>query len=253
MKFTFLGTGTSQGIPVIGCECKVCTSQDNNNKRLRTSALVQDGNINLVIDTGPDFRQQMIREDLKHLDGVLMTHYHNDHIAGLDDIRPFNFRQKASMKVFADQDTQTILKQKFSYIFERDPYPGAPSVHLIDHEFSPMNIGQLHIRPFKVWHGKMPITAYQINDLVYITDANAIPESEIEKISNCKVLVLNALRKKEHHSHFNLEQAIELSKSLNAETTYLLHISHYMGLHESVSKELPENVNLAHDGLELDI
>lgn len=249
MKITFLGTGTSQGIPVIGCECKVCRSTDERDQRFRSSALLQYEGVNLVIDTGPDFRLQMLNTGIKHLDGVLVTHYHNDHIAGLDDIRPFNFMQKSSMKVFADRDSRKILKKKFNYIFEKDPYPGAPSVDLKDHEFSEFSLGQFHIRPFKVWHGKMTITAYQINDLVYITDANAIPESEYKLISNCKVLVLNALRKKAHHSHFNLEQAIELSKKLKAERTYLLHISHYLGLHNEVSGELPENVHLAYDGL----
>lgn len=253
MKLTFLGTGTSQGIPVIGCKCKVCQSDDPRDKRFRTAALLEKDGVNIVFDTGPDFRMQMLNAGIDHMEGVLMTHYHNDHIAGLDDIRPFNFMQESYMQIYADNDTSAVIRKKYDYIFVDDPYPGSPKVELKKHGFEEFVIPPFSIRPFRVWHGKIPITSYQVNGLVYITDAKTIPEHEFSRIRDCDVLVINALRRKEHHSHFNLEQAIEMSEKINARRTYLLHISHHLGLHEEVAKELPANVFLAYDGLELDI
>lgn len=253
MKLTFLGTGTSQGIPVIGCKCKVCQSADPRDKRFRTAALLEKDGVNIALDTGPDFRIQMLNAGIDHLEGVLMTHYHNDHIAGLDDVRPFNFMQKSYMQIYADEDTSEVIKKKYDYIFADDPYPGSPRVELTNHHFDEFVLPPFKVRPFKIWHGKMPITAYQINGLVYITDGKTIPDREMPKIMDCDVLVINALRRKEHHSHFNLEQAIEMSEKINARHTYLLHISHHLGLHEEVAKELPANVFLAYDGLKLDI
>ena len=251
MKLTFLGTGTSQGIPVIGCKCKVCQSNDIKDKRLRTAALIEEDGVNMAVDTGPDFRMQMLKARVDHLEAILMTHYHNDHIAGLDDIRPFNFKQGSAMSLYADNDTAEVLTRKFDYVFDEDPYPGAPSVDLIKHNFEKIELPPFTIQPFQVMHGKLPITSYQINNLVYITDANAVSDEVKTQIEGCDVLVLNALRKKKHYSHFNLEEAIEFAHSVKAKKTYLLHVSHLMGLHSEVEKELPENIFLAYDGLEV--
>ena len=246
-----MGTGTSQGVPVIGCECAVCKSTDKHDKRLRTSALVQvDGN-NFVIDSGPDFRYQMLRCGIKKLDALLFTHEHKDHVAGMDDIRPFNFILKQKVDVYATDRVQKALNREFPYVFEDLKYPGVPEInlHLIDEK--PFVINGVHIEPIEVFHYQLPVLGFKIGELCYITDANSISENSMSKIKNCKVLVINALRKEKHISHFNLEEAIALIKELNPERAYLTHISHQLGKHKDVENELPENIFCAFDTLEI--
>lgn len=250
MRLTFLGTGTSQGVPVIGCGCTVCRSVDYRDKRLRTSAMIENGNWCIIIDTGPDFRRQMLRHTPKVMPTVLFTHSHKDHIAGLDDIRAFNFLHGEPVNIYADAGTQEALKREFHYAFSEESYPGVPQMIL--HEIK----GSEHFRaagvtvvPIEVKHLHMPVLGFRIGDIAYITDANHIPAGEMEKLKGLKILVLNALRKKKHISHFNLDQAVNLAKDIGAEKTFFTHISHYMGLHEEVSGELPPGMALAHDGL----
>ncbi|MEM7298212.1 MAG: MBL fold metallo-hydrolase [Bacteroidota bacterium] len=253
MKVTFLGTGTSQGVPVIGCQCEVCTSLDFHNKRLRSSILVEYNGLNIVIDTGPDFRQQMLRERVRKLDAVLFTHGHKDHVAGLDDVRSFNFLQKKDMPIYATEPVINQLKREFSYIFEESSYPGIPRVDVNHITKEPFSINGNEIIPIEVMHYKLPVLGFRFGDFTYITDANKISEEEKEKIKGSKVLVLNALQKKTHISHFNLEEALAMMEELKPEKGYFTHISHYLGSHQDVSKELPENVELAWDGLQLNV
>ncbi|MCX6229960.1 MAG: MBL fold metallo-hydrolase [Bacteroidetes bacterium] len=253
MKITFLGTGTSQGVPVIACECEVCKSTDSKDKRLRSSVMVEcQGNV-FVIDTGPDFRAQMLRENVKHLDAVILTHAHKDHIAGLDDVRAFNYFQKKAIDVYARQDVNIQIKNEFSYAFDVFKYPGVPEINLHTIENKAFEINNIRIIPIEVSHLGLSIFGFRIGDFTYITDANHISNKEIEKIKGSKVVVLNALRKKKHVSHFNLEEAVDILKEINAEHSYLTHISHMMGLHEKVEKELPANIKIAYDGLYLEI
>lgn len=252
MKVIFTGTGTSQGIPVIGCRCRVCTSSDEKDQRLRTSALIElDNGFRLSIDAGPDFRQQMLREQVSELHGVLFTHQHKDHIAGLDDIRSFNFLMRRDVDVMASAAVEKALRREFYYIFDEDPYPGVPSINLIHINNQPFDYAGQRIVPIRVMHHKMPVLGFRINDFTYITDANFIPEEEKEKIRHSKVLVLNALRKESHISHFNLQEAIDLVEELQPEQAYFTHLSHLMGTHAEVSAELPANVALAYDGLSI--
>ena len=251
MKVIFLGTGTSHGIPVIACGCEVCTSQDIKDKRSRSAVMLQvDGQV-IVIDTGPDFRMQMLRENVKHLDAVLFTHEHKDHTAGLDDIRAFNMFQKGAIDIYATKHVQNNLRNCFAYIFAEQRYPGIPEVKVHTIENKPFHIGPTEITPIEVMHYKLPVLGFRIRDFVYITDANAIPDAEREKIKGAKVLVLNALRIGKHISHFSLDEALEMAKELNIETTYFTHISHQLGKHEEVSKILPKGVFLAYDGLKI--
>lgn len=254
MRLTFLGTGTSQGVPVIACPCKVCSSKDIHDKRLRSSVLISEGTTNLVIDAGPDFRQQLLREDVRNLDAVVFTHEHKDHIAGLDDIRAFNFIQKRPMDIWAEPRVQYAIRREFSYIFAEYKYPGIPQINLHrvenNHTFS---VNGLPVIPIRVYHYRLPIFGYRFKELTYITDANYIPEAEMEKIAGTKVLVLNALRKKKHLTHFNLEEALQVIDRIRPEVAYLTHISHLMGFHAEVQKELPEHVFLAYDGLSVEI
>jgi phosphoribosyl 1,2-cyclic phosphate phosphodiesterase len=251
LKVTFLGTGTSQGIPLIGCPCQVCVSKDPMDKRLRSSVFIEINGINLIIDTGPDFRQQMLREEVKQLDAVIFTHSHKDHTAGFDDIRAFNYIQKRAMDVFANDEVETALKRDFHYIFDEFKYPGVPDIVLHHIENKPFEFKGITIIPILVHHFKMPVFGFRINDFTYITDANSIGEAEMEKIKGTKYLVLNALRREKHISHFNLEEAIALAKEIGAEHTYFTHISHQLGLHKNVNQELPEGIQLAFDGLKI--
>ncbi len=253
MRVTFLGTGTSQGVPVIGCMCEVCQSLNFKDKRLRTSVHVEVDGKSFVIDTGPDFRQQILRERINKLDAVIYTHEHKDHTAGLDDIRAFNFRQKKDMPVYARPQVIEQLKREFSYIFSEKKYPGIPQIATYEIENKPFKIEGVTFTPIEVMHLKLPVYGYRIGDFTYITDANYISDVERQKIKGSKVLVLNALQKEPHISHFNLEEAIEEAKDLGAETTYFLHISHRMGKHKVIEKSLPENIHLAYDGLSIDI
>lgn len=253
MKITFLGTGTSQGVPVIGCECPVCQSIDFQDNRLRSSIHIAVDGQSLVVDTGPDFRQQMLSNRIKKLHAVLFTHEHKDHTAGMDDIRSFNFLQKTDMPVYAHKRVFDQLKQEFAYVFAESKYPGVPKVqmHLIDNET--FHVQQTPVIPIEVLHYKLPVFGFRIKDFTYITDANYIASEEKEKIKGSKVLVLNALQKKSHISHFTLEEALKLIEELKPERAYLTHISHKLGLHREVSKELPDHVQLAYDGLSVKV
>ena len=251
MKVTFLGTGTSQGVPVIGCNCEICSSLDFRDKRLRSSVHLEIGDKSLVIDTGPDFRQQMLRERISSLDGILYTHEHKDHTAGLDDIRPFNFSQEKDMPIYGQLPVLNQIKKEFSYIFTGHRYPGIPMVQTHEIENKPFEVEGIPIIPIKVLHYKLPVFGYRIKDFTYITDANYIGPDELKKIDGTKVLVLNALQNKEHISHFNLSQALEIVRQIRPEKSYFTHVSHKLGRHSVVESSLPENVFLAYDGLKL--
>lgn len=253
MKVTFLGTGTSQGVPILCCECEVCRSTNPKDKRLRSSILVQSSQANIVIDSGPDFRQQLLRKGLKTLDAVVFTHEHKDHIAGLDEVKAFNFFNNVRMPVYATQRVQEALKREFAYIFAEEKYPGIPEVDLYTVRDEPFTIKEITFTPIEVMHYRLPVKAYRIKDFTYITDANFISEEELEKIKGSKVIVINALRREEHISHYTLDEAINLLKALKPEKAYLTHISHQMGLHDAVSQELPDFIEIAYDGLEIEI
>ena len=251
LRVTFLGTGTSGGVPMIGCDCYVCTSQNIKDKRLRSSILVRSETTALVIDTTPDFRTQMLRADVKKLDAVLFTHPHKDHVAGLDDIKAYNFFQHKPMEVYANLLTQEGLKREFPYIFTIDKYPGIPSINLNTISDKTFLVGDIPVTPILVYHLKMPVLGFRFGDFTYITDANRITEVEKEKIKGSKIIVLNALRKKSHISHFSLPEAVNLVKELKIPQAYFTHISHQLGLHEEINAELPLNIELAYDGLEI--
>lgn len=253
MKVTFLGTGTSQGVPIIACECVVCASADSRDKRLRSSVLIEDESTSVVIDSGPDFRQQLLREKVKRLDAVVFTHEHKDHIAGLDEVRAFNFLYKRPVDVWATLNVQAAIRNEFAYIFSEIKYPGVPEINLhtiTDEQFS---VNSLSFLPVDVMHYRLPVKGFRVHDFAYITDANYISDEEKLKLRGLKVLVLNALRREKHISHFTFNEAIELAQELGAEKTYFTHISHQLGLHTNVSKELPENIELAYDGLKIEI
>lgn len=241
------------GVPVIACPCEVCTSLDFRDKRLRTSIMVRDEHTCIVIDTGPDFRQQALTNRITHLDAVLFTHEHKDHTAGLDDVRAYNFFQDQDMPVFASENVIAVLKREYEYCFTEHKYPGVPllEIHPIYHE--PFHIGTLQITPIQVLHLHLPVLGFRFGDFTYITDANFISPEEKEKIKGSKIVVLNALRKEKHISHFNLEEAIALAQELGAEKTYFTHLSHQMGLHREIEKALPQGIHLAYDGLQLSL
>lgn len=254
MKITFLGTGTSQGVPIIGCTCEVCTSANPKDNRLRTSVLIQTQGKNIVIDSGPDFREQMLRAKINRLDGLLITHAHKDHIAGLDDIRAFNFIQKEAINVYCTEQVEAQLRREFAYIFAEKKYPGVPELNIHNiYPNSKFEVAGILVNPIEVLHYKLPVMGFQVNNFVYITDANYISAPEMEKIKNCKTFVINALRQEKHISHFTLNEAIEVVQQVNPEQAYLIHISHQLGLHEVVSNGLPANIHLSFDGLTLEI
>ncbi len=248
VEFTFLGTGTSQGVPIIGCDCEVCQSESPRDQRLRSSLLVKAGGATVVIDTGPDFRQQCLRAGVQTLDAVVFTHEHKDHVAGLDDIRPFNFRSRKDMPVYAKERVQAALHREFRYIFEAD-YPGVPRVQLHHIAENSFVIGNATWWPLPVMHHRLPVLGFRIGGLAYITDANQLSELALKRLEGVDVLVLNALRRESHLSHFTLDEALEWALKIGARQTYFTHISHQLGFHESVNAELPEGVALAHDGL----
>lgn len=253
MKITFLGTGTSQGVPVIACDCEVCRSQDSKDKRLRSSLYLEAGGTHLVIDAGPDFRQQLLRENLRRLDGILLTHGHKDHIAGLDDVRAFNYIQKKAVDIFAQQRVQEQIKKEFAYAFAEDRYPGVPEFHLNTIGDEPFRVNGLEVIPVEALHYRLPVLGFRISDMAYLTDLSHINEKEKTKLYGLKVVIVAALRKKPHYSHFNLDQALHLIDELKPQQAWLTHISHMMGCHAEVETELPENVRLAYDGLTIEI
>lgn len=251
LKITFLGTGTSSGVPMIACSCAVCTSTDKKDKRLRSSILVQSATTTLVVDTTPDFRYQMLRASIKKLDAVLFTHPHKDHTAGLDDVRGFNFFQQATMPVFANDLTIDALKKEFSYVFSDRKYPGLPDLKLNTITLQPFYIGDIPVTPILVWHLKMPVYGYRFGNFTYITDANRIDMPEVEKTRGSKVMVINALRKERHISHYTLNEAVAVVQALQIPEAYITHLSHQMGKHADVEKELPSGIHLSYDGLVL--
>ncbi|MBC7391508.1 MAG: MBL fold metallo-hydrolase [Opitutaceae bacterium] len=253
MKLVFLGTGTSQGIPVIGCSCQVCQSSDFRDKRLRVSVLFQIGSTNIIIDTGPDFRQQMLRERISKIDAILYTHQHKDHTAGLDDIRPFNHKHNMDMPLYGRRSVLDQLKTEFSYIFENITYPGIPRVVLNEIQNQDFFINGIKITPIEVMHHRLPVYGFRIGDIAYITDANFISEKEKAKIRGSKILVINALQKTPHLSHFTLNEAINLIQELKPDQAYLIHMSHTMGTHKETSSELPSGIQFAYDGLVLEL
>jgi phosphoribosyl 1,2-cyclic phosphate phosphodiesterase len=253
LKITFLGTGTSQGVPLIGCTCRVCSSSDEHDKRLRSSIMVEAEGKVFVIDTGPDFRQQMLREKVSRLDAVIFTHSHKDHIAGFDDIRAFNFITRRAVDVYASHDVEESIRREFAYIFSDFKYPGIPEINLHRISNQPFFIDGVGFTPVEVMHYKLPVLGFRIGDFTYITDANHISETEKEKIRGSKVIVLNALRREPHISHFTFEEAIVLMEELQPEKGYFTHISHQLGLHSEVQKELPSFIELAHDGLVIEV
>ena len=252
LKITFLGTGTSSGVPMIGCDCEVCASTNKKDNRLRSSILVQSATTTLVVDTGPDFRYQMLRQKIKHLDAIIFTHPHKDHMAGLDDVKAFNFLHKKPMSIYADSLTEEALRRDFYYAFTDTKYPGIPELDLNTINLEPFVVGDIPITPILVWHLKMPVLGFRFGKFTYITDANKIEESEKEKVRGSEVIVLNALRKQKHISHFTLGEAIELVNELKIPGSYFTHISHQLGRHDDIETELPEGIHLAYDGLELE-
>ena len=253
MKITFLGTGTSQGVPVIACKCAGCMSDNERDKRLRSSILVELDELVLVVDTGPDFRRQMLSAGVGKLDGVLFTHEHRDHIAGLDDIRSFNFIQKSPMDLFAEERVLRALKSGFPYVFAEKKYPGIPQVMMHPITSDPFTVGTVEIMPIRMMHYRLPVLGFRIGDFAYLTDANYISDSEKEKLFGVKYLVVNALRRETHISHFTLSQAVSLISDLSPRMGYLTHISHQMGPSLDLEKELPPHIRPAYDGLVLEV
>jgi phosphoribosyl 1,2-cyclic phosphate phosphodiesterase len=253
LKITFLGTGTSQGIPVITCGCEVCQSDDPRDKRLRVSVLLETADKTIVIDSGPDFRYQMLRAKVKDLDAIVYTHEHKDHVAGLDDIRPFNYLLRKNIDIYATDRVQEALKKEFSYIFAEKVYPGVPQINMHTVTGAPFHIGQTEFIPLDIMHFKLPILGYRIGEFTYITDAKSIQQVSIDKIRGTKILVVNALQKEEHISHFTLAQAIAFAEDIGADTTYFTHMSHNLGKHADIEAELPPNIRLAYDGLSLEL
>ena len=253
MKVTFLGTGTSQGIPVIACDCKVCTSENPKDNRLRTSILIEENNQTIVIDTGPDFRQQMLRENVQKLDAIVFTHQHKDHVAGMDDIRAFNYKFKKDMDIYCTAEVEEALIREFPYVFSAYKYPGVPEIKVHNIKNEPFIINGVELIPIEGLHYKLPVFGYRIKDFVYLTDVSFVSEKEKEKMKGADIIVLDALRKTPHISHFTMEQAVELLEELQPKQGYLIHISHLMGLHNEVVKELPDFIKPAHDGLILEL
>lgn len=238
---------------MVGCDCQVCRSRDPHDNRLRSSILVKSEKTTLVVDTGPDFRYQMLREEVKELDAVVFTHPHKDHLAGLDDIRAFNYRQQRPIDVYADALTEEAVRRDFYYAFSDTRYPGIPELNMHPIGLEPFMVGDIPVVPIQVWHMKMPVMGFRFGKFTYITDANRIEPGEKEKIRGSEILVLNALRREKHISHFTLQEAIDLVQELEVPRAYFTHISHQLGRHEEVSKELPQGIELAYDKLRLEI
>lgn len=253
MKLTFLGTGTSQGVPVVACQCPVCLSNNQKDQRLRASVMIETETQCLIIDAGPDFRQQMLTHKVRHLNGILLTHEHTDHIFGLDDIRAFNWVQKQPTDIYAEERVQIAIRRIFDYVFANYNYPGIPQMRLHLIENKPFRIGNMEVLPIRGFHYKLPVFGFRFGKIAYVTDVNRLEDAEIDKLRGLDVLVLNALRKEDHISHYNLEQALAVIAEVKPVKAYLTHLSHQMGFHDEVETELPENVFLAYDGLQLNL
>ncbi len=255
MKITVLGSGTSQGVPIITCDCDVCHSADPRDRRLRTSILIETDETTICVDAGPDFRYQMLRANVKKLDAILITHEHKDHIGGLDDARPLIFVQKKPMTIYASREAQEEIKREYSYAFanEDERYPGAPAFELIDINEEPIKINDLTIEPIKLKHFILTSYGFRINNFAYVTDLSELSEEAFQKLENVEYLIIEALRKKEHYSHINLSQAIDIAQRLNVKKAWFTHVSHDMGKAADVNPTLPQNMMLAYDGLEIEI
>lgn len=253
MKITFLGTGTSQGVPVIACRCRICLSDNPKDKRLRSSILIEHEGTTVVIDSGPDFRQQMLRAKVDHIDGLVFTHEHKDHIAGMDDIRAFNYIHNEKVNVFATLRVQDALHREFPYVFDDYKYPGVPELEMHTIDDQPFKIGNINLIPIKVLHYRLPVLGFRMGDFTYITDANSIPEESMSKIMGSKIVVINALRREPHVSHFTLEEAMRIIDKIGPEKAYLTHISHQLGLNDDVDAELPTNIQCAFDGMVVEL
>lgn len=251
IEASFLGTGTSQGVPVIACGCDVCRSTDEKDKRLRSSLLMKINGQNFVIDAGPDFRQQMLREKVKSMRAIMLTHEHVDHVFGLDDIRSFNWAQKRPTDIYAETRVQESIKQVFHYVFAEFKYPGIPKMKLHLIENKPFKIDDIEITPIRCYHNKLPVYGFRVGGLTYITDTNFIPPEELEKVEGTEVLIINALRREKHISHFNLDEALQIINEIKPQKAFLTHLSHNFGKHADIQNELPENVFVGYDGLQI--
>lgn len=251
MKITFLGTGTSQGVPVIACECNTCTSDDERDKRLRTSLLFETDVTTLLFDAGPDFRQQMLREHVTKLDSIIITHEHKDHISGMDDVRAFNYKNKDAIDIYAEERVQHAIRKDYSYVFAEYQYPGIPRMRLNPIPEYGFKVKDIEIIPIRVFHYRLPVYGFRIGNFAYITDANYIPQESKERLFGVKYLVINALRKEKHISHFSLMEAVEVIREISPRKAFITHISHQMGRHIDVSKELPPEIVFAYDGLSI--
>ena len=251
LEISILGSGTSQGIPVVGCTCDVCQSTDPRDKRLRTAALLQQNGTTVAVDAGPDFRQQMLREQVRRLDGIVMTHNHKDHTAGIDDVRAFNWIQQEPMNIYARGSVLSAIREEFFYAFEENPYPGVPDINLNELDGSPFRIGGVDLIPIDAMHHRMPVYGYRAGDFSYLTDANYIETNELDKMKGSRFVVINALRKEKHISHFTLEEAVDILQYLRPEKGFITHISHQMGKHKEVEKGLPKGIFLSRDGMKL--
>lgn len=252
MRITFLGTGTSQGVPVIACDCKTCSSTDKKDKRLRTSLLIETGEFNIVIDAGPDFRQQMLRENVRQLDAILLTHEHKDHIGGMDDVRAYNYKSRKAIDIYGDERVHRAVRREYPYVFAEHKYPGIPMMNLKIIDDRPFYIRDVEIIPVKVYHHRLPIYGFRIGDLAYITDANYIPENSISLLRGVKYFIINALRKEKHLTHFCLGEAVSIIGEISPLRAFITHIGHQLGLYTDVMKELPDNIELGYDGLRIE-
>jgi phosphoribosyl 1,2-cyclic phosphate phosphodiesterase len=250
-SITFLGTGTSQGIPMICCKCPVCTSKDPKDKRLRTSAYIEYEGLKLVIDAGPDFRQQMLREDICKIDAILLTHQHKDHTGGLDDVRAYNYFQHIGMPIYSEERVQNSLRQEYAYAFKEEKYPGVPDYDLHTIDENPFTIKEIEIIPIRAMHYTLPVLGFRFGKLGYITDANYISDAEIEKLKGVSVFVINTIRREPHISHFSLSQAIAVCEKVGARRSYLTHLSHQIECHSELAKALPDGISPAYDGLKV--
>lgn len=253
MKVTLLGTGTSQGVPVIACKCEVCHSIDDKDKRLRSAIMIEEGSTRVIVDVGPDFRQQMLRHKVDNIDAILLTHEHADHIFGLDDIRSFNWIRKSAMDVYCEPRVQNNLKSIFNYVFEIQKYPGTPQMNLIDLDSQIVTIGSLTVLPIRVYHYQLPVYGFRVGNFAYLTDFNSIEDHELAKLAGVEILVICALRKTSHISHLNLAEAIDLIQKIKPRKAYLTHMSHEMGKHQDLLAELPDHIEPGFDGLIIDL